>query len=66
MMKCNSQSFLSNNTGEMCVLTVVKKFGALATVTLTSFRKFFTIALSFILFPKPFVFGYLQGAVLLW
>jgi len=46
------------------VLTLVKQFGALVTVTVTSFRKAITIFLSFILFSKPFTFQYVWSGIL--
>ncbi len=38
------------------VLTLVKHFGALIAVTVTTCRKAVTIMLSFVLFAKPFTF----------
>jgi len=38
--------------GEIFVMVMVKQFGALLTVTVTSCRKMFTILFSFLLFPK--------------
>ena len=46
------------------VLTMVRRFGALLTVTVTSFRKVFTIALSFVAFAKPFSMAYIYGGIL--
>ncbi|CAF3767627.1 unnamed protein product [Rotaria sordida] len=40
------------------VLTLIKEYGALICVTVTTCRKAITIILSFILFSKPFVFDY--------
>jgi len=40
------------------VLTLIKDYGALICVTVTTCRKAITIILSFILFSKPFVFDY--------
>jgi adenosine 3'-phospho 5'-phosphosulfate transporter B3 len=42
--------------GVNVVLTLVKEFGALVAVTVTTCRKAITIVLSFILFAKPFTF----------
>lgn len=39
--------------GEVFVMKMVKRFGALVAVTVTSMRKVFTILVSFLLFPKP-------------
>ncbi|UJR14987.1 hypothetical protein I4U23_001965 [Adineta vaga] len=50
--------------GVNCVLDLVRHFGALIAVTVTTFRKTITIILSFIAFTKPFTFQYLwAGAV---
>ena len=43
---------------------MVRRFGALLTVTVTSFRKVLTIVLSFIAFAKPFSFAYIYGGIL--
>ncbi|CAF1203695.1 unnamed protein product [Adineta ricciae] len=40
------------------VLTLIKEYGALICVTVTTCRKAITIILSFILFSKPFIFDY--------
>lgn len=40
------------------VLTMIKEYGALICVTVTTCRKAITIILSFTLFSKPFVFEY--------
>ncbi|CAF1076076.1 unnamed protein product [Adineta ricciae] len=40
------------------VLTLIKEYGALICVTVTTCRKAVTIVLSFILFSKPFIFDY--------
>lgn len=45
---------LSGYLGVNAVLSQVKIFGALAAVTVTTFRKMVTIILSFIIFSKPF------------
>ncbi|CAF2019230.1 unnamed protein product [Rotaria magnacalcarata] len=50
--------------GVNCVLDLVRHFGALIAVTVTTFRKTITIVLSFIAFTKPFTFQYLwSGAI---
>ncbi|CAF1204213.1 unnamed protein product [Rotaria sp. Silwood1] len=50
--------------GVNCVLNLVRHFGALIAVTVTTFRKTITIILSFIAFTKPFTFQYLwSGAI---
>ncbi|CAM9474450.1 unnamed protein product, partial [Chrysoparadoxa australica] len=40
-------------------MTVVKKYGGVTAVLVSNLRKFFTICLSFLLFPKPFSALYL-------
>eukprot|EP00455_Lapot_gusevi_P018733 TRINITY_DN2026_c0_g1_i4.p1 TRINITY_DN2026_c0_g1~~TRINITY_DN2026_c0_g1_i4.p1 ORF type:complete len:415 (+),score=93.50 TRINITY_DN2026_c0_g1_i4:56-1300(+) len=47
--------------GEFFVMALVKQFGALIAVTVTSSRKLMSIMVSFILFPKPFTMIYLLG-----
>lgn len=47
---------LAGYLGVNAVLSQVKIFGALAAVTVTTFRKMVTIILSFIIFSKPFTF----------
>lgn len=42
------------------VLTLIKEYGALICVTVTTCRKAITIILSFTLFSKPFVFEYVK------
>ncbi|CAF0904780.1 unnamed protein product [Adineta steineri] len=50
--------------GVNCVLNLVRHFGALIAVTVTTFRKAITVILSFIAFTKPFTFQYLwSGAI---
>lgn len=44
-------------------MTLVKEFGALMAVTVTSCRKVVSIAASFILYPKPFTYVYLFGGL---
>ncbi len=43
------------------VLTLIKDYGALICVTVTTCRKAITIVLSFTLFSKPFVFEYVKS-----
>ena len=49
--------------GELFVMSLVKEFGALLAVTVTSFRKMVSILGSFLIFPKPFTMVYLFGAI---
>lgn len=51
--------------GIQFVLALVKWYGALTAVTVTTLRKAVTMILSFIFFPKPFHTGYVIGAVFL-
>ncbi|CAF1160914.1 unnamed protein product, partial [Didymodactylos carnosus] len=46
------------------VLTLVRDYGALIAVTVTTCRKAITIALSFILFSKPFIFDYIWSGLI--
>jgi len=46
------------------VLTLIKEYGALICVTVTTCRKAITIILSFILFSKPFVFDYVWSGLI--
>mmetsp|Transcript_29893 Transcript_29893/g.70301 ORF Transcript_29893/g.70301 Transcript_29893/m.70301 type:complete len:94 (-) Transcript_29893:722-1003(-) len=46
-------------------LTLVSKFGGAAAVTVTTCRKVVTIAISFLLFPKPFDPLYLYTSILI-
>ncbi|TKR64026.1 hypothetical protein L596_024623 [Steinernema carpocapsae] len=50
--------------GVNVVLTLVRTTGALTAVTVTTLRKAVTIALSFILFSKPFVVSYAIGGTI--
>mmetsp|Transcript_42270 Transcript_42270/g.112871 ORF Transcript_42270/g.112871 Transcript_42270/m.112871 type:complete len:135 (+) Transcript_42270:117-521(+) len=50
--------------GVSCVAALTKRFGALTAALTTTARKAITILLSFLIFPKPFVFGHACGAVL--
>ncbi len=43
------------------VLTLIKEYGALICVTVTTCRKAITIILSFTLFSKPFIFEYVKN-----
>ncbi|CAG5115131.1 unnamed protein product [Candidula unifasciata] len=49
--------------GLYIVLTMVKSFGALVAVTVTTCRKAVTIVLSFVFFSKPFTFQYLWSGL---
>jgi len=55
---------LTGYIGVKFVLRLVQNFGALLAVTVTTCRKIVTIALSFVLFNKPFSQWYLLGGVL--
>lgn len=46
------------------VLTLIKEYGALICVTVTTCRKAITIILSFTLFSKPFVFDYIWSGLI--
>ncbi|CAF1409503.1 unnamed protein product [Rotaria magnacalcarata] len=46
------------------VLTLIKEYGALICVTVTTCRKSITIVLSFTLFSKPFVFDYVWSGLI--
>lgn len=50
--------------GVNVVLTLVKKYGALLAVTVTTLRKGLTIAFSFLLFSKPFTFQYVWSGLI--
>ncbi|KAL7549440.1 hypothetical protein ACHAWF_012707 [Thalassiosira exigua] len=47
-----------------CYMTLVKRFGGVAAVVLTTARKGMTLALSFLLFPKGFSWMYVHGSLL--
>ncbi len=49
--------------GENFIMIMVKRFGALTTVTTTSVRKAVTIIFSFIIFPKPINSVYICGVI---
>ncbi|UJR31688.1 hypothetical protein I4U23_019169 [Adineta vaga] len=46
------------------VLTLIKEYGALICVTVTTCRKAITIILSFLLFSKPFIFDYVWSGLI--
>merc|ERR1712131_169528 len=50
--------------GVQFVLSMVKAYGALPTVTVTALRKVLTITLSFIFFAKPFTIQYVWSGLL--
>eukprot|EP00002_Diphylleia_rotans_P020146 TRINITY_DN3906_c0_g1_i3.p1 TRINITY_DN3906_c0_g1~~TRINITY_DN3906_c0_g1_i3.p1 ORF type:complete len:385 (+),score=76.63 TRINITY_DN3906_c0_g1_i3:51-1205(+) len=50
--------------GTVVVMTMIRKFGAVVTVIVTSVRKMFSMGLSFIIFPKPFSMNYIYGTML--
>ncbi|MCL4148740.1 UNVERIFIED_CONTAM: hypothetical protein GTU68_012683, partial [Idotea baltica] len=50
--------------GVQIVLLLIAEFGAVAAVTVTTFRKALSICLSFVLFAKPFTIHYLWGGLL--
>ncbi|KAL7631275.1 UNVERIFIED_CONTAM: hypothetical protein RMT77_018423 [Armadillidium vulgare] len=50
--------------GVQAVLLLIKKFGAVAAVTVTTFRKALSICLSFLIFVKPFSFQYVWSGIL--
>lgn len=56
---------LSAYGGLRCYLKIIKRFGGVAGVVATSFRKIFTIALSYILFSKPFNLKHLTAVLFL-
>mmetsp|Transcript_26204 Transcript_26204/g.54851 ORF Transcript_26204/g.54851 Transcript_26204/m.54851 type:complete len:566 (-) Transcript_26204:53-1750(-) len=47
-----------------CYMTLVKRFGGVAAVLLTTARKAMTLVLSFMLFPKGFSWLYVHGSLL--
>jgi adenosine 3'-phospho 5'-phosphosulfate transporter B3 len=47
-----------------CHMTLVHELGSVAAVIVGNARKALTIALSFILFPKPFSMFYVLGVIL--
>ena len=50
--------------GMQVVLTLVRRFGALLAVTVTSLRKVLSVVLSFLAFSKPFSISYVYGGIL--
>jgi len=44
--------------GVCCFIGLTRQFGATAAVVATNARKLLSVALSFVLFPKPFSFGF--------
>lgn len=44
---------------------MIKEYGSVTAVVVTSLRKFVTIVASFLLFPKPFHANYVIGAALI-
>lgn len=55
---------LTGYLGVNIVLTLVKTFGALTAVTVTTCRKAVTIVISFMFFTKPFTFQYLWSGLI--
>jgi len=55
---------LTGYLGINIVLTLVKRFGALLAVTITTCRKAVTIVLSFVLFTKPFTSTYVWSGLI--
>ncbi|KAK9876799.1 hypothetical protein WA026_015037 [Henosepilachna vigintioctopunctata] len=65
--ECYGYAFIFSVTGYLgiqIVLTLVKISGAFAAVTVTTFRKAFTIIISFIFFSKPFTIQYLWSGLI--
>jgi len=50
--------------GIQLILGMVRQFGAFLAVTVTTFRKAFSMVLSFILFSKPFTYHYIYSGLL--
>ena len=50
--------------GILFVLSMVKTYGALLAVTVTTFRKALSIIMSFIFFTKPFTLQYVWSGLL--
>ena len=57
-------SAITGFLGIKVVLTMVRQFGAFTSVAVTSIRKAFSIAISFILFSKPFTSDYVVGGLI--
>ena len=55
---------ISGYLGVQVVLTMVRQFGAFTAVAVTSMRKALSIAVSFILFSKPFTLTYVVGGII--
>ncbi|XP_054621344.1 adenosine 3'-phospho 5'-phosphosulfate transporter 2 isoform X2 [Dunckerocampus dactyliophorus] len=55
---------LTGYFGISFVLALIKLFGALVAVTVTTGRKAMTVFLSFVFFTKPFTFQYIWGSLL--
>lgn len=55
----------STYIGQLAVLSLVALFGAATTYMVTSIRKALTLALSYIIFTKPFSLGHLTGFLLI-
>ena len=49
--------------GVCCFITLTRSWGATAAVVATNARKLLTVALSFVLFPKPFSSSYAASGV---
>lgn len=66
-IKTYGYAFIFSLTGYLginVVLDLVKNFGALLAVTVTTCRKAVTMALSFLFFTKPFTFQYLWSGLI--
>lgn len=57
---------VSGVIGEVFVMMIIKRFGALAAVIVTSVRKGLTMSLSFFLFSRPWTNTYALAAFMLW
>ena len=55
---------LSGACGEVFVMGIIKRYGALIAVTTTSIRKMLSIAISFVFFHKPYSMFHILGAIL--
>ncbi|KAL7676548.1 hypothetical protein ACOME3_002800 [Neoechinorhynchus agilis] len=55
---------ITGYVGVIVILTMIKDFGALLAVTVTTMRKALTIVLSFLIFPKPFIIQYVWSGLL--
>nr|XP_040583305.1 adenosine 3'-phospho 5'-phosphosulfate transporter 2-like isoform X2 [Lepeophtheirus salmonis] len=56
---------LSGYIGIQIVFCFIRSFGAFTTVVITSLRKALTVALSFMIFGKPFSMGYVYSGIIL-